>query len=155
MQKTSFFFLNNDKVSSTSFSSTLSVQALLPESWYRCVHTLSTRYVTVNTLHRFRLVGSVAGSEPVLTTKQKTCAHTGTVPVFWRGCLNGCVHINTQRIPYLRAWALNVKAGFYNCQLICVVTMLGNSQGLIKHKGKYMLRPNCLSFLQVARKPAK
>ena len=97
-QKT-IFLLNNDKVSSTSFSSTLGVQALLPESWYRCVHTLSTRYVTVYTLHRFRLVGSVAGSAPVLTTKQKTCAHTGTVPEFWGGCLNGCVHINTQAIP--------------------------------------------------------
>ena len=100
MQQTSFFLFNNDKVSSTSFSSTLGVQllALFPDSWPKCVHTLSTPYVTVNTLDQFRLVGSLAGSAPVLTTKQKTCAHTGTVPEFWGGCLNGCVNINTQGI---------------------------------------------------------
>ena len=62
---------------STSFLSTLGVQALLAESWPKCVHTLSTRYVTVYTLDRYRLVGSVAGSAPVHTNTQKTCAHTG------------------------------------------------------------------------------
>ena len=51
-----------------------------------------------------------------------------------------------------RAWTLNVQAGFNNCQLICVATMLGNGQGLIKHKGKKHVASKLFELLTGCKK---
>ena len=81
------------------------------------------------------------------------CTHR-TVPEFSSECLNGVsiLILREYHTWAARAWALNVQVG---------LARLGNGQGLIKHKGKNnnnkknMVRQNCLSFLQAARKPAK
>ena len=76
------------------------------------------------------------------------------MPEFWHGCLNGCVHINTQGIPSLASvhGQFNVQAGFNNCQLICVVAMLGNGQVLIKHKGKKHVASKLFELLTGCKK---
>ena len=93
MQQTSFFLL---VCSTTTKCRQPHFRAHLVSNYWHYFLSPGTNVftsVTVYTLRRFRLVGSVAGSAPVLTTKQKTWAHTGTVPEFWVGCLNGCVNI--------------------------------------------------------------
>ena len=123
------------------------------EPWHRCVHTLSTRYVTVYTLHRFRLVGSIAGSAPVLTTKQKTCAHAGLpCPNSGAGAQMG-VSILILREYHSWAACMGIKCeSWSNCQLNCVVTMLGNGQGLIKHKGKKHVASKLFELLTGCKK---